>query len=373
MSNKFDIASSMNSIISSDAHRAVFARPALPGMTKTASKKDDEDKKDDKKESGGDDAKACAAECRKIMKEMECGGTAKASGGKCVIMCDDKDAVRKCKAKCKKMGIECEVKPVKSAMNKYQACVVGLAKISETLDNAGFEKGATLALLALESLVSEAGDKAKSKKDEKKEPGKKDEKKDDKGKGKDEKKEEKGKAKDKKEDKKDKKLPPWLNKDKKDKADCGVMPKKASFPKLASPPANFEYDIINPWTKEVQTPGPTKKNPTSKSQAPVEDWMQYDPLRGLDGNFLDELDADDKPSDRNKDTRQVLDRIRGKDEDEFSFISVLSDEDGDELLSDEDGDEEGEFLDIKSVASKKSSSLLKVAADIRKKLPFLQR
>ena len=42
MANKYDIASSMDSIISSPSYQAVFARPQ-PVFTKTAAKKEDDD------------------------------------------------------------------------------------------------------------------------------------------------------------------------------------------------------------------------------------------------------------------------------------------------------------------------------------------
>lgn len=429
MAQKYDIAAGMSSIMSSDTHRSIFARPT-PGMTKTAAKKEDDGNKDNK-----GDAKTCAAECRKIMKEMECGGTAKASGDKCVIMCDDKAAIRKCKAKCKKMGVECEVKPMKkamtqAAMNKYQACVYGLAKISETLDNAGFEKGATLALLALDSLVKDAQcsddgekeDKKDKKTTHKHETTKHTHEDDDdpechvheNGKTKNlSEKEEKEIG---KKNKGKKGKPPWLEDD---DDDCGVAYPKGKTPDVDNatgggpgPTRSEMQGIVNPW--EESGAGAAKTRPD-------DDWKQYDPLRGFDDEFLEGLDADDggefsEPSERTKDTKKVLDRIRGVKGDkeklsepvdeEFSFVSLLDepmdepgetftcpecngneiepvfDSDGGYITSrcqkcgwEEDEDEGEGYIDFRSIAARRRQrgSLSKVAEELRKTRPFFAR
>jgi len=106
--SKNDIASTMNSIMSSPKYQAVF--------TKTAAKK-----------------------------EEKC--PCKEKGGKC-----------KCKGKC-----QCKDKdkgkgkdPKKKGLNPFQKCVAGLASISKTLDDAKFEKAATYAVLALDALVKQA-------------------------------------------------------------------------------------------------------------------------------------------------------------------------------------------------------------------------
>lgn len=107
--SKFDIASTMNGIMSDPGYQSVFL--------KTAAKK--EDKKDDKKDK----------------KEEKCGKN-----------CD-------CK-KCKKDKKD-DKKPVKKK-SAYEACFLGLSKISEMLDDAGLEKAASYALMSLESLVKSA-------------------------------------------------------------------------------------------------------------------------------------------------------------------------------------------------------------------------
>src|SRR5271157_4156510 len=132
MANKYDIASSMNSIISSPGYQTIFTKPQ-PVFTKTAANKEDDDK-----------AKAKAKadkEKEKAKKEAE------------------KEKAEKAKAKEKADKVKAKAKADKAKakkMSHYQACVVGLAKISETLDNAGLEKAASLTLLALNSLVANA-------------------------------------------------------------------------------------------------------------------------------------------------------------------------------------------------------------------------
>lgn len=148
MTTKFDIAASMNGIMKSPDYQAVFSKPQ-PQFNKTAAKKDD--KKD------GDKLKDCVAECKKIMKEIGCKGSVKASDDKCVITCDDKGAIKKCKAVCKKHGVPCEVKEPKSKKaSQYHACVMGLAKISEALDKMGLAKESAHAIIALDGLVKAA-------------------------------------------------------------------------------------------------------------------------------------------------------------------------------------------------------------------------
>jgi hypothetical protein len=146
MTNKYDIATAMNSIMASPRHQAVFAKPQ-PQFTKTAADKNE----------NGDKVKDAVAACKKVMKDMKCGGSVKASGDTVVITCSDKDAVKKCKALCKKHGVKCEVKePKQSKASRYHACVMGLAKISEYLDDAGLSKEAAYTLLALDGLVRNA-------------------------------------------------------------------------------------------------------------------------------------------------------------------------------------------------------------------------
>jgi hypothetical protein len=106
--SKNDIASTMNSIMSSPKYQAVF--------TKTAAKK-----------------------------EEKC--PCKEKGDKCKDKCKDKD-----KGKDKGKGKD----PKKKGLNPFQKCVAGLASISKTLDDAKFEKAATYAVLALDALVKQA-------------------------------------------------------------------------------------------------------------------------------------------------------------------------------------------------------------------------
>ena len=139
MANKYDIASSMDSIISSPSYQAVFARPQ-PVFTKTAAKKEDDDDKAKAKEKAD-------KEKEKAKKEAEKEKAEKAKAKEKADKEKAKAKADKAKAKAKKMS-------------HYQACVVGLAKISETLDNAGLEKAAALTLLALDSLVANAEENA---------------------------------------------------------------------------------------------------------------------------------------------------------------------------------------------------------------------
>jgi hypothetical protein len=108
--SKNDIASTMNSIMSSQQHRDIFSK----GITKTAAKKDEK----------------CPCKCNGDKDKCKC----------------KKDC--KCKDKGSKKG--------KKGLNTFQACVAGLANISKTLDDAKFEKAATYAVLALDALVKQA-------------------------------------------------------------------------------------------------------------------------------------------------------------------------------------------------------------------------
>lgn len=113
---KFDIASTMNGIMSDPGYQSVFL--------KTAAKK--EDKKDDKKTD------------KKDKKEDKCGKN-----------CDCKECKKDKKDK------KDDKKPVKKKSD-YEMCFLGLSKISEMLDDAGLEKAATYALMSLNSLVKSA-------------------------------------------------------------------------------------------------------------------------------------------------------------------------------------------------------------------------
>jgi hypothetical protein len=121
---KFDIAGSMNGIMSDPSYQAVFL--------KTAAKKDDKEKADKEKEKEKAD-KAKEKEKADKLKAKEKADKEKAK---------EKADKEKAKAKAKKSG--------------YEVCFRGLAKISEMLDDAGFDKAASYSLLALDSLVKKA-------------------------------------------------------------------------------------------------------------------------------------------------------------------------------------------------------------------------
>jgi len=125
MSTKFDIATSMNSILGSHEHQTIFAKP-VPQFTKTAAKKK------------GEKCPKCKCdpcECDKIEKEKK------------------KEEKEKEKAKAEKAKAK---KPAKKKASQYETCVIGLAKISEMLDSVGLAKASSYTLLALDQLVSRA-------------------------------------------------------------------------------------------------------------------------------------------------------------------------------------------------------------------------
>lgn len=116
---KFDIAGSMNGIMTDPTYQSVFL--------KTAAKKDDKDKEKADKAKEKEKVDALKA------KEKEKADKIKAK---------EKADKEKAKAKAKKSG--------------YEVCVQGLAKISEMLDDAGFDKAASYSLLALDSMIKKA-------------------------------------------------------------------------------------------------------------------------------------------------------------------------------------------------------------------------
>jgi hypothetical protein len=192
--NKYDIASAMNGIISDPVNQSIFSRPQP--LTKTAAKKDD------------------TADKAKAEKEK-----AKEKAAK------EKEKERAAKEKAKEQAAKAKAK--KKASTKYEACVIGLCKISEMLDEAGLSKSSSYALLALNDLISTAAKKKEEK--EEKAKGKKDEK----GKGKkEEPKDEKAKG---------KKAPPFMKKDEKGDKDKKV--KKADY--------GVKHELtpgyVNPW------------------------------------------------------------------------------------------------------------------------------
>lgn len=145
---KYDIASSMNGIINSPSYQAVFTKPQF---SKTAAKKDKEDEKKTKDKSEKTDEKGKTDKKEDKSKDKEKGKSEKSDPKK-----NDKSDVKdgkKEKEKCKEK--DKKGKPCKKA-SQYQACVMGLAKISELLDDVGLEKEATYTLLALNGLVKSA-------------------------------------------------------------------------------------------------------------------------------------------------------------------------------------------------------------------------
>jgi hypothetical protein len=124
---KFDIAGSMNGIMNDPSYQSVFL--------KTAAKK--EEKKEEKC------GKNCTCkDCKKEAKEKADALKAKEKEKADKIKAKEKADKEKAKAKAKKSG--------------YEVCVQGLAKISEMLDDAGFDKAASYSLLALDSMIKKA-------------------------------------------------------------------------------------------------------------------------------------------------------------------------------------------------------------------------
>lgn len=145
---KYDIAASMNGIMTSPSYQAVFAKPQF---NKTAAKK--EDKEDDKKSKGKPEKveeKGKGKAEKKDEKGKVKGKVEKPEAKK--DKCDVKDFKKDKKEE--KLKKDEKLKAKKA--NLYKACVLGLARISEILDNDGLEKEATYALLALDGLVKSA-------------------------------------------------------------------------------------------------------------------------------------------------------------------------------------------------------------------------
>jgi hypothetical protein len=125
---KFDIAGSMNGIMNDPSYQSVFL--------KTAGKKEDKDK--EKADKAKEKEKADALKAKEKEKADKIKAKEKADKEKAKEKADKEKA----KMKAKKSG--------------YSVCVQGLAKISEMLDDAGFDKAASYSLLALDSLVKKA-------------------------------------------------------------------------------------------------------------------------------------------------------------------------------------------------------------------------
>lgn len=156
---KYDIAASMNGIMTSPSYQAVFTKPSF---NKTAAKKEEKDTKGDKdedKKSKGKSEKTEEKGKDKVEKKDDKGKKAEKpeakKGDKDKSDVKDGKKEEKKEEKGKKDKKDAKGKCCKKA-SQYQACVMGLAKISELLDDVGLEKAATHTLLALDSLVKSA-------------------------------------------------------------------------------------------------------------------------------------------------------------------------------------------------------------------------
>ncbi len=159
---KYDIAASMNGIMTSPSYQAVFTKPSF---NKTAAKKEEKDTKGDKdedKKSKGKSEKTEEKGKDKVEKKDDKGKKAEKPEAKKgdKDKSDVKDGKKEKKEEKKEEKGKKDKKDAKGKCCKkasqYQACVMGLAKISELLDDVGLEKSATYALLALNGLVKAA-------------------------------------------------------------------------------------------------------------------------------------------------------------------------------------------------------------------------
>lgn len=363
-----EIAAEMNSIMNSPSYQAIFTKPSLQ---KTAAVKKEEDEECEKGKGKG--------KSKKEEDEKECKGKAK-----------------------------------KKAMTKFEVCVAGLAKISKVLDDAGFDKAATYAVLSLDSLVSKAmptgelpgndcslaNDKKSSKKEEDEDDDEKEEKEKDKDK------------KDKKDDDEDSE-----KEDKNDLNESEYLPEGWS-------------DVLEPLTPSGKTEGDPLAGSDELAQSSgvsnifdLSDWNsdddgkscdEGDPMCGLDGDILSVDDEND--AELAKENPELFERLleklemKGKgeglfdpEEEEFypevqdepegskkweNFIASLgpsgepggtlqyNEEDIERLLSGEEGElpefteeEIDEILPEAITASRKRTSFQKLA----KELSFLAR
>jgi hypothetical protein len=379
MTNKYDIATAMSSIMASPRHQAVFAKPQ-PQFTKTAADKSKSDSA----------VKDCVDYCKKEMKDAGCGGSVKASGDKCVISCPDAKVTKKCKAYCKKKGVECEAKEPKakeskapkakeskqSKASRYHTCVMGLAKISEYLDDAGLSKEATYALLALDGLVRNAmpsGDDGDC-----------------------------GMAKDKKKGKKGK-LPAFLDKDKDGEVDDKFKSKKNDKDEDDEDEEEDDEDEDDCGSDMMDAddydsddikvaPAPKEYTPGLETylqglgfehglEPPVED----SDLSGIAQNWAAELDEEDLHPDNSPMARMMRERdLRSRMDDDMEGASdededpgedpgsfMMEGEEGDEpdimgMIDDTLGDWEPPVVGTRAIAKKKLTSLQKVALELRK-------
>ncbi len=150
---KYDIATSMNGIMSSASYQAVFAKPQL---SKTAAKKDEKD--EDKKPKGKPEKVEEKGKGKPEKKEEKKDDKVKSKSEKSDKKADKgdvKDGKKDKKEEKKDKKEEKKGKCCKKA-SQYQACVMGLARISELLDDVGLEKEAAYTILALNGLVKSA-------------------------------------------------------------------------------------------------------------------------------------------------------------------------------------------------------------------------
>jgi hypothetical protein len=362
--SKFDIATEMNSIITSPGNQSIFARPE-PQFAKTAANKEDDKAKAEKEK-----AKVKAeAEKAKAKAEAE-----KAKEKAAKEKAKEKAEKEKAKEKADKEKAKAKATK-KKAMTKYESCVYSLCKASEILDEAGLGKASALTLLALDNLVKTAA--------KKKEDGKgKDKKKEEEKKAAEKKKAEDKKAADKKkeeakkkEDKADAKgLPPWLKKkdDKKDgkkedkkedkKEEKGKGYKKAE-----------QFTASDPYQKLKELANKPQQN---KPAVPIK-YYPGDPLAPLDdhGKADDSCMAED--TDDNKEFEDLMSELDNSSEDGDDW-KVLEEPAKDELEDDIDLDDpeieslveglEGADVpeeDLKMLASNKNS-LQKLAEELSK-------
>ena len=138
--SKYDIAGSMNNIMSDPKYQSVFFKTAA---AKTDKEKAQADKEKAKAKEAAEKEKA------KLKAEKE---------KQALLKTKEKEQAAKEKAKLKADKAKAKAEKDKKAKANYYACVMGLSKISEVLDNHGFSKASALAIMSLDSLIKAAGE-----------------------------------------------------------------------------------------------------------------------------------------------------------------------------------------------------------------------
>lgn len=329
--SKFDIATSMNGIMNSPEYKAVFAKPQ-PQLTKTAAKK-------------------------KTCKDCDCDPCKCKGKGKKDKKEDKKD---KNDAKGKK----------KKAMNKYQAYVIGLAKISESLDkesSPAFNKTASLVFAALEELVTNAMPTGEYGSEGSSDCGYASDKKDD---------DKKDKKDDKDEDeKKDKKENPFAKKDddeddedeKEDKEDKDDASDVAFVDDVGK-------DKCLPGDPMCDLDGEPLNAADGGDEDDASDWYNklmekvIDPSHPEHDAVTETLGGDgpEDPEFSEEDIEALLSGLDDEEDDgtpeEFSFVSLMNPDDARSKMDDEGLGE----IEYKSLAGKKLTSLQKLAFELKK-------